>query len=110
MPAYVDSLYQEQIEFYDTSGTAINVSSYAFGMEWYRQGESSPSVTLTEGDGITVTSAASGIIVIALTPAQTVTLGRGMARVLLFQNYANDSTRKLIAEGSEAIEGETYDA
>lgn len=111
MPAFVDSSYQYTIAFNnEETGAAIDVSAYAFGMEWYRAGESDPAVTLTQGSGIDVTSAASGSITVSLTPAQTVTLGRGMVRIVLYQDYANDSTRKVIAEGSEAIEGVSYDA
>lgn len=111
MPAFVDSVASYSRQFVNaTTGAVIDVSSYAFGMEWYRNGECTPAVTLTEGSGIDISDAANGNVTFSLTPAQTKSLGRGMARVVLYQNYANDTTRKVLFEGSESIEGVTYDA
>lgn len=115
MPAYINSRYQRTIQFKDQDGAAVDVSAYAFGMEWWGAEDiacksTSPTVTLTQSSGIDATAAATGSITITLTPSQVDDLGCGMARVLLYQNYSNDTTRTLIAEGSEAVEGELYDA
>ena len=110
MPAYLNSKYEEQIEFQDENGDTLDVSTYAFGMLWYAANSKTLKVTLTAGSGIDVTNAATGIIIISLTPAQVTTIGPGMARVLLYKDYADDAERTLIAEGSESIESQGFDA
>jgi hypothetical protein len=45
-----------------------------------------------------------------LTPAQTVQLGAGPVRAILYSNYSNETTRDVLAEGSGVIESETFDA
>lgn len=112
MPAYYNSAYEEEIRFYDAdTGSALDVSAYDFGMKWYRPSPSHKSpVTLTPGSGIDVTDAATGIIVVSLTPSQVNEIGVGSVRVELFKNYSNSTTKTIIAEGTESIEGSRYDA
>lgn len=110
MPAFVNSVASYPISITDQSGNAVDVSSYAFGMTWYKSGDCNPTVTLTEGSGLDVSDAENGNITITLTPAQTKLLGRGMARVILYKNYANETTRTALWEGSESIEGVSFDA
>lgn len=107
---FVNAAYNEQLTFtYQDDDSAVDLSGGDLGMKWWSDRCASPLV-LTEGDGLTVTSASSGIIVITLTPAQTTQLGEGPVRAILYTNYSNDTTRDVLLEGSGVIESETFDA
>lgn len=111
MPAHIDSAYQESLDFIDAStGAAIDVSSYDFGMRFYQIFPSRQApIEITEGNGIDVTNAATGTIVVSLTISQVNRLGAGSIRVELFKNYSDTENRTLIAEGSETFEGHRFD-
>ncbi len=108
---FVNAAYNEQLTFtYRDDDSTVDLSNGDLGMRWWNDGATFPTVTLTEGNGITVTNASSGTIVITLTPAQTTTLGAGPVRAILYTNYSNDTTRDVLVEGSGAVESETFDA
>lgn len=107
---FVNAAYNEQLTFtYTDDDSAVDLSGGDLGMKWWSERCSSPLV-LTEGSGINVTNAASGIIIITLTPAQTAQLGAGSVRSILYTNYANETTRDVLVEGSGVIESEEFDA
>lgn len=107
---FVNAAYNEQLSFtYQDDDSAVDLSSADLGMKWWSDNCQSP-IVLTEGDGLTVTSASSGIIIVTLTPSQTTSLGAGNVRAILYSNYSNDTTRDVLVEGSGVIEAETFDA
>ena len=107
---FVNAAYNEQITFTSQDDdSAVDLSGADLAMKWWSDSCSSP-VILTSGSGITTTDAASGIIIITLTPAQTKSLGAGSVRAILYSNYSNDTTRDVLCEGSGVIESETFDA
>ena len=107
---FVNASYNEQITFtYEEDDSAVDLSGADLAMKWWSDSCSSP-IILTSGSGITTTNASSGIIIITLTPAQTVQLGAGPVRAILYSNYSNATTRDVLAEGSGVIESETFDA
>lgn len=112
MPMFINSAYTEELNFINaTTGAAIDVSAYDFGVRFFQPAPSHKTpTTIIAGSGIDVTNAATGIIVISLTPAQVKCFGIGTVRVEVFKNYSNDTTRTLIAEGSETVEGGRFDA
>lgn len=110
MPGYVNSLYSRTLTFTDDTGTAVDVSSYDFGIEVFQQGCGSAFTTLEEDAGIVDTSAASGIISFSLTAAQMTELGAGMMRVVLYRNYGTAASQAVVATGTEPIIGLTYAA
>ncbi len=111
MPMQEGGLYEVQITITDRDeDTAIDLSTFDLAMEWYGANRCNSPIILTSGSGLDLTNAASGIIVISLTPSQTCQLGQGEARGILYQDY-NDSSRKAwLLEGSETVEGKRYDA
>jgi len=102
-----------EIELYITNkedDTALDLSSSDLAMEWYGANRCNSPIVLTSGNGLTLTDADEGRIVIALTPSQTCQLGPGEARAILFQDY-NDADRKAwLLEGSEMVEAKRFDA
>lgn len=110
MPGFVNALYQKTLTFLDANGTAINVSTYDLGLEIYKHGSGCRLYTLTDGDGIDDTDAATGVVVVSLTPAQMTQIGPGVMRLTLYRNYTTDATRSVLASGSDAIESRDFDA
>lgn len=107
---FVNAAYNEQLTFTNIDDdSAIDLSGGDLGMKWWSESCNSP-IILTEGDGLTVTNASSGIIIVTLTPSQTTLLGAGPVRAILYSNYSNDTTRDVLLEGSGVIEAETFDA
>lgn len=107
---FVNAAFNEQISFtYQDDDSALDLSGAGLAMRFWSDGCQTP-ITITEGSGIDVTNAATGIIIITLTPAQTTQLGSGSVRSILYTNYSNSTTRDVLAEGSGTIESETFNA
>lgn len=111
MPAYTDSAYAVSIWLIDESGAAVDITGYNLGAKFYKPLPSCQTpITITEGGGITVADPSTGIFTINLSPSQVNCLGAGSVRVEIFKNYSNDSTRTLLLEGTEVVEGARFDA
>ncbi len=111
MSGYVNSAYAVSVTVQNSEGTAYDLTNADLGMRFFRPSPSHKTpLDITTGSGITVTDPASGIFTINLTPAQTKELGVGSIRVELFKFYSNDTTRVMLAEGSEVFEGARFDA
>lgn len=107
---FYNASYNEQLTFTnDSDDSALDLSGADFGMKWWSATNTTP-IVLTEGSGIDVTNADTGVIIVTLTPSQTVQLGAGPVRAILYTNYSNDTTRDVLAEGSGVIEAEMFDA
>lgn len=111
MPMYKNSAYSVALTIQDENGEAVDLTNYDLGMKFYRMTPSHKTpLAITEGEGITVTSPATGIAQIDLTPTQVDSLGTGSIRVELYKNYSNDTTRTMLFEGTEVVEGHRTDA
>lgn len=110
MPGYVNSTYAVSVTVQNSDGSAYDLTGADLGMRFFQPSPSRNSSTdLTEGSGLTVTDPSSGIFTLNLTPSQTKDLGAGSIRVELFKNYSNDTTRVMLAEGTEVFEGGRFD-
>ena len=111
MPAYTNSAYAVSISLVNESGAAVDITGYDLGVKFYRpQPSHNTPITITEGSGITVTDPTTGIFTINLSPSQVNDLGVGSTRVEIFKNNSSDTTRTLLLEGSEIVEGARFDA
>lgn len=110
MPMQEGGLYEVELYFTNKEDdSALNLSASDLAMEWYSERNCSP-IILTSGSGLDLTNAATGYVVISLTPAQTCQLAPGEARGILYQDY-NDAERKAwLLEGSETIEAKRFNA
>lgn len=106
MPLYRDSSNSFAITFLDENGTAADVSAYEFRMELYQNGK---TVTLEMDDGIEFDDdGTDGVVNFVISKARINELCSGSVRVRLFNDAGSDPV--LTHEGSDTIEGETYDA
>lgn len=111
MPAYTNSAYAVSISLISESGDAVDITGYDLGVKFYKPLPSCQTpTTITEGSGITVADPTTGVFTINLSPSQVNCLGVGSVRVEIFKNYSNDSTRTLLLEGTEVVEGARFDA
>jgi hypothetical protein len=111
MPIQEGGRYEVQLYFTDREDddSAIDLSDSDLAMEWYSEACTSP-IILTSGDGLTLTDAASGYVIVYLTPAQTLELGPGEARCILYQDYNDTAQKAWLLEGSEIVEAKAFDA
>lgn len=111
MPAYTDSAYAFSISLINETGGAVDITGYDLSAKFYKPIPSHQDpITVTEGNGITVTDPTTGIFTINLSPSQVNCLGVGPIRFEAFKNHSNDATRTLLLEGSEVVEGARFDA
>lgn len=113
MPAFVDSVYQVQLQFTDRDNDApIDLSDSDLAIEVYGAScrGSAPTVTLTEGNGIDVSEIADGMLIFTLNPSQMTTIGAGEMRLVFFTDYSSNQNRSVLLEGLEMVEAKDYDA
>lgn len=102
-------LYEIELYFTDREDddSAIDLSNSDLAMEWYGSRCSSP-IVLTSGSGLTLTRADEGYIIISLSPSQTLDLGAGQVRCILYQDYNNASRKAWLGEGDEVCEAKRF--
>jgi hypothetical protein len=105
MPLYRDSAINIQMTIVN-SGSAIDISGYDFRIE-LSQGRT--CVSLAMGSGLSFeTDGTDGILNIALTEAQMNQFCTGSVRLRMFDDSGDDPV--IVGEGSETVEGRSFDA
>lgn len=111
MPAFIHNAYSFTATFKNSETDAvIDVTSYDFGLRFYRPSDCCYPISLTPGEGIATTDQATGVIVFSLTPSQTACIGTGSMSVILYKNYSSETTRSVLASGSEVFLSQRFDA
>ena len=106
MPLYRDSKNEWSFTAVDDAGAAQDVSARDWRMELYQNGT---TVTLSMGDGISFeTDGTDGVINYLLSMDRTNQFCAGTVRIRQFDDSGDDPL--LTHEGTETIEGKTFDA
>ncbi len=110
MPMQEGGLYE--FEFYFTvkeDDSDLDMTDFDLAMEWYSDKCTSP-IVLTPGSGLTLSNVEGGRFVVTLSPSQTQSLGAGVARCILYQDYNNPERKSWLGEGDEVCEGKRFNA
>lgn len=90
------------------NGAATDISAYDFRLEIY-QPENCVTVTLTMGDGLAFdTDGTDGVLNITISKARINQFCSGTVRLRMFDDSGSDPV--LVGEGSETVEGKSFDA